>query len=166
MHIEIYLLECYPPSALAVLGVHVLMLSKSHHFCVSHFSIQFSSHGYEHTSLKLEKAVIYTQPRLSGKDFHGLVFTNKRTDWIACHNRNSIQWHMYAHTHHHCGPVINLRSLVQLIWLKVTTLAVNVELETWPVCMDMRGVRVQTQYLSCMNMDFQCIKVPCPRINH
>lgn len=95
-----------------------------------------SSHDYEHTSLKLDKVVIYAQPGLSGKDFRGLVFANKRTDWIACHNRNSIQWHMYAYTHHHhhCGPVINLRSLVQLIWLKVTVLAVSVELEIDMAC--------------------------------
>lgn len=87
-----------------------------------------------------QSCYIYTQPRLGGKDFHCLVFTNKRTDWIAWHSGNSIQWHMYAHTHHHCGPVINLSSLVQLIWLKVTALAVSVELKIWPVCMDVQGV--------------------------
>lgn len=112
----------------------------------SFFACLTSVFNFLHTSLGARSwswtKLLYTQPRLGGRDFHGLVFTNRRTDWIAWHS--SIQWHMYAHTHHHCGPVINLSSLVQLIWLKVIALAVSVELEIRPVRMDMRGVCVQT----------------------
>lgn len=142
MHIELYLLECYPPSAL---DVHVLMLFKPRHFCVSHFSIQFPSHCSDDAFGR--SCYTHSRPRLGEKDFHGLVFANKRTDWLVWHNGNSIQWHMYACTHHQCGPVINLSSLVQLIWLKSDRLGCQCGIGDMACVHDVSGFKHATSEL-------------------